>query len=139
MTTKINTCVACGTNRKRKQLAYTEDYIPYCSSYWICNDNHPHHPNKKEQLQLFSLKEIQNKLIEKVGVDSPYIKQLRLKPFSIRISDYKTLSFLMDIKKANNFDSISDCLRYCIDFTMNDHYKELEQPKTKTTDEELKF
>jgi hypothetical protein len=140
-----NTCVACGTTRKKKQLVYSEDFTPYCSSYWICNDNHPHYPTKENKIPLFSLSDMQEKLREELGEDSDYLKQLKLKPFSVRISDYRTISFLIDIKKAYNLDSFSDCLRYCIDFTMKEKQKELGQETetktviTKTTSEELTF
>lgn len=136
--TTDNYCVACGANRKKKLLVFTENFIPYCSSYWLCNESHPNHPKQKQHIQLYNFKEIQDLIAKRKPEDSQIIKQLMSKPFSVRISDYKTINFLIELKKIHDLNSFSDALRYCIDQTMEKNQIEIPD-ESKTNEEDLTF
>ena len=101
-------CHACGKPRRKKMLAFTQNYVPYCISYWLCNDQHPSNPANmnKDKVQLFAHDEL--KITNNV-------QQLMTKPFSIRIGDYETSKFLTELQEKHKFKSLSDTVRYCLE------------------------
>jgi hypothetical protein len=140
-----NQCQACGTRRKKKLLVFSDNFVPYCNSYWICNESHPNHPSQKDMKKLYQFAEVQAMMANKVPDEAHAIRQLMNKPLSVRISDYKTIRFLLDIKKQEELATISDAVRHCIDYTIKDHrpstvapVKPLE-PSTKLDEEDLSF
>lgn len=103
-------CHACGKPRRKKMLAFTQNHVPYCISYWLCNDKHPSNPANPHKVPLFTEDEIK--------VTTP-IKQLMTKPFSIRIGDYEMSRFLVELQEKQGFKNLSDTVRYCLELVRN--------------------
>ncbi len=110
------TCHACGKPRRMKMLSFTENNVPYCVSYWLCNDKHPSNPSNPNKIPLFSSLEVK-------GInDQVYL--LMTKPFSMRIGDYTTCKFLTDLQAEKGFANMSDTVRYCLESFMKTHEPE---------------
>lgn len=105
-------CHACGKPRRKKMLGFTEKFVPYCSSYWLCNEKHPNHPANPDKQALFPP--------DKVKANEN-IQALMTKPFSMRIGDYATCKFLVDLQQEKGFKSMSDTVRFCLDEMQKDH------------------
>lgn len=135
--TKLNNdfqCTACGASRKRKMLSYTENHVPYCSSYWTCNHDHPNHPKNIDKrggtFKLYSFEEVQKTLSDQLSEEQfTFIQNLVKNPFSFRLNDYRVILFLLDMQKEKGLESFADTIRYCITYTMNDAIPTETEPK----------
>lgn len=118
-------CTACGTSRKGKNIKYhPETGLPYCSHAHICNDDHPNtsanmlkrgfelvftDASAKKETQLAYLMQEYNEF------DAREIEKLMNDIVSVRLGDKDLAEKLFHIKIKNNFRTVSDAVRYCIE------------------------
>lgn len=118
-------CTACGLARKKKMLIYDENLRPFCASHWVCNENHPNHPNQRElhgHVLLMSYEEAQKMHLDAMSEhEFEQFKNYMTKPISIRISDIQTLLFLRDLQIDAGLGSFSEAIRYCINEIMTNN------------------
>lgn len=119
-----NVCHACQARRKKKLLRFTENFVPYCYTYWVCNENHPNHPSQTGNTKLYNHTELYDMMKDKLPDEAQTIKQLMNKPLSVRLSDYRTIRFLLDIKASQELPSLSDAVRHCIEYTISGYKPE---------------
>jgi Arc/MetJ-type ribon-helix-helix transcriptional regulator len=137
-------CTACGVTRNKKSILYDPNtLLPYCESPWICpSEEHVNSPKniilRGGDIKLIGLEQAQKAyreiLIDTVQ-DSDQVKKIRSmveRPISIRIGSPDMAQFLVALQDEQNFSSISDAVRYCVQMVMNhneeyfNQYKEMQ-------------
>lgn len=137
MTTLSNvlgkTCVACGQERKKKDmLGYDpKTFEPYCISNHFCNEHHPNAPipmlergNILNLLPYDEAKEKYIKWIEEHHANPEKEKKIRRMvehPSTLRIGDPELAEFVLDLQAEMNFTSVAEAIRFCIQRMKEEH------------------
>lgn len=116
-----NKCTACGTARRKEELAYAKDVLkPYCANIMVCNSDHPNSysnvlAKQGEIVDMLSFREAQAEFAERLlstasDEDKQVIKMVQ-HPITIRIEDYDLASHVIQFKEKEGIPTITDAFR----------------------------
>lgn len=133
-------CMACGQERKVKdKIAYhPETFEPYCSTPYICNDEHPNspknlmanrtkYPNTYGQTILLPYEEAKEQYHKWLEANHPHpekvakIRKMVENPMTFRIGSPELAEFLLNLQEEMGFTSMSDTLKLCITRMQEEH------------------
>lgn len=144
------TCVACGQNRAKKNIAYDPNtFYAYCSNPWVCpagKDKHINSPaniiknqGETELLPLDRAQELYTKHLENTIVDNEVVDRVRKMvehPTSVRLVSPEMAMFLVNLQRDMELNSISDTIKYCIEQLMDSNREYVKAFKDNETDKE---
>lgn len=142
------TCVACGQNRAKKNIAYDPNtFYAYCANPWVCPAGKTTHINSpanivKNQgetnlLPLDKAQELYTKHLENTLIDNEVVDRVRKMvehPTSVRLVSPEMAMFLVQLQKDLSLSSISDTIKYCIEQLMDQNREYLSAFKANETD-----
>lgn len=127
-------CLACSKDLNKKEVVFTEDKKAYCINPFTCNTAHPNSPEnileRGGAVKMYTDEELENNLFERLDVSQEMkdrILKIATKPQSIRLSKYEIAFYLLQLQETKGFSSISESVRYCIEYTMQHEPVEIPQ------------
>jgi hypothetical protein len=119
-------CTACAKDLPRKEAMYTKEREPYCSNPFNCNDLHPNSVKniiaRGGAVTLYTEDQIELDMLQKLNL-SPEMKArittVATKPQSIRLNRQDLAYYVLQLQENHNMSSISEAVRYCVNYTMD--------------------
>lgn len=118
-------CNGCYKELNKKEVVYTEDKIAYCKNPFECSDVHPNSVAnivaRGGAVKMYTEDELENNIFDRLNISDEMkdrIIKVASKPQSIRLSKYEIAYYLLQLQATKELASISEAVRYCVNFTM---------------------
>jgi hypothetical protein len=119
-------CTACAKELSRKEAMFTKERDPYCPNPFNCEStNHPNSVtnivNRGGAVPLYTDEQIEFDMLKNLDLTPEMrdrIQKVATKPQSIRLNRQDIAYYLLKLQETHKMASISEAVRYCVNFAM---------------------
>jgi hypothetical protein len=130
-------CAACNKELTRKEAMFTKERDPYCPNPFNCEStNHPNSVtnivNRGGAVSLYTDDQIESDMLKNLDLTPEMrdrIQKVATKPQSIRLNRQDIAYYLLKLQETHKMASISEAVRYCVNFAMENSPITEEKPK----------
>ena len=119
-------CTACAKELSRKEAMFTKERDPYCPNPFNCESIN--HPNSVKNIvarggavPLYTDEQIEFDMLKNLDLTPEMrdrIQKVATKPQSIRLNRQDIAYYLLKLQETHKMASISEAVRYCVNFAM---------------------
>jgi hypothetical protein len=131
-------CTACAKELSRKEAMFTKERDPFCPNPFNCESTN--HPNSVTNIvarggavPLYTDEQIEFDMLKNLDLTPEMrdrIQKVATKPQSIRLNRQDIAYYLLKLQETYKMASISEAVRYCVNYTMENSPIETKEQKS---------